>query len=86
MVGYKKDTELLECVQRMAAYVMKDLEGRRYESLDLFNPEKRLTGGLIVVYDFFTKRKGGAGTDLFSLVTTTGPKRMAWSCNRVDSG
>lgn len=30
--------------------------------------------------------KGGADTDLFSLVTMTGPERKAWSCVRGGSG
>lgn len=30
--------------------------------------------------------KGGANTDLFSLMTMTGPERKAWSCVRGGSG
>ena len=40
-------------------------------SLGLFSLEKRrLKGGLIMVYSFLMRGSGGAGTDLFSLVTS----------------
>ena len=55
--------------------MVKGLEGKTYEerlkSLGLFNLEKRrLRGDLIEVYSFLMRRSGGAGTDLFSLVTS----------------
>ena len=54
--------------------MVKGLEGKLYEeqlkSLGLFSPEKRrLRRHLIVVYSFLTRVGGGAGIDLFSLVT-----------------
>ena len=55
--------------------MVKGLEGRTYEewlkSLGLFSLEKRrLRGDLTMVYSFIMKGSGGAGADLFSLVTS----------------
>ena len=54
--------------------MVKGLEEKPYEerlnSLGLFSVEKRrLRGDLIAVCSFLTRGGGGAGADLFSLVT-----------------
>ena len=55
--------------------MLKGLEGKTYKerlrSLGLFSLEKRrLRGDLIAAYSFLTRGSGGAGADLFSLVTS----------------
>ncbi|KAJ7406522.1 hypothetical protein BTVI_65323 [Pitangus sulphuratus] len=74
--------EIAESVQRRAIKMVKCLEGKPYEewlrSLGLFSLEKRrLRGDLIAVYNFLERGRGGAGTDLFSVVTNERTKGMA---------
>ena len=71
---YIKDIKLLESVHRRATNLVKGLEGEQHEewlrSLGLFSQEKRrLRGNLIAICSFLTQGGGGAGADLFSVVT-----------------
>jgi len=85
---FKKDVKVLECVQRRATELVKELEGVSYEdqlrTLGLFSLEKtRLRGDLITLYSFLGRGSGEGGAEIFCLASS---KRTCGNSSKMCRG